>query len=264
MQVTNDPTQDIVRYLLGELPERDRRGFEERYFADDALFESVCAVEDELIASYLRGELRFWKRRKFRREYLADPRRRRRLEFVANLLDVSRRPSLTPERFRGTISSWPKAFPVLAALVLVTCVGWAWAVFRERQAENETAQLRTAVPTRLNQVFSIVLAPGQLRGSRGPQPWRIPRGTEQVRVQLKIPAGGPERGYRARIQTPDGDEVWFSSGLFARFANGVMVVTLELPAAAVAGGDYVVRLDGPSQSGGFESLEDFAFSVARQ
>lgn len=50
--------QEIAkRYLLGELPEEERAGLEERYFLDDEEFEQFEIAEDELIDRYVRNEL---------------------------------------------------------------------------------------------------------------------------------------------------------------------------------------------------------------
>jgi hypothetical protein len=46
-----------MRYLLGTLSEEERARMEERYFSDDAEFEELEIVEEELIDRYIRGEL---------------------------------------------------------------------------------------------------------------------------------------------------------------------------------------------------------------
>ena len=47
----------LTRYLLGELPEGESAALEEEYFGDDACFERLLALEDELIDDYVRGAL---------------------------------------------------------------------------------------------------------------------------------------------------------------------------------------------------------------
>jgi hypothetical protein len=70
----------IVRYLLDELPPVERRLFEQRYFLDDQLFESVCSIEEQLIRDYLRGELPTDQRRRFEARYLESPPLREKVE----------------------------------------------------------------------------------------------------------------------------------------------------------------------------------------
>ncbi len=48
---------ELIQYLLGDLPDKRRDEMEEHYFQDPALHETLLAVEEELIDSYARGEL---------------------------------------------------------------------------------------------------------------------------------------------------------------------------------------------------------------
>ena len=64
--------QEIAkRYLLGELPEEERTGIEERYFLDDEEFEQFEIAEDELIDRYVRDELSAEERRRFEKLLVA-------------------------------------------------------------------------------------------------------------------------------------------------------------------------------------------------
>jgi hypothetical protein len=47
----------LTQYLLGQMSETERVEIEDRFFADDALFEYLAAIETELIDAYVRGEL---------------------------------------------------------------------------------------------------------------------------------------------------------------------------------------------------------------
>ena len=47
----------MQQYLLGRLPEEEEAELERRYLADDALFEELLAIEDDLRDAYVRGEL---------------------------------------------------------------------------------------------------------------------------------------------------------------------------------------------------------------
>lgn len=240
-----------VRYLLGRLPAGERDAFEARYFADAEVFESVCAVEDALIGAYLRGELPPWTRWSFRRRYLSDPRRRERVEFVARLIEVSRAPSLAAPRAHGLFVGWPAAATAVAAVVV--CFAGTWVAYRGRLASYGAAlSARPPAP-----VFAVFLTPGQLRGGGGPRRWRVPANAGQVSLRMEIPPGEPASGYRANVATPEGVTVWEAVDLSADAAG----VVLLAPAAALPAGDYIVRLEARRGSG-FESVEDYAFSVA--
>lgn len=47
----------IVRYLLGRLPDEERKELTDRYFEDDDLFADIVAVKDELLDNYRHGAL---------------------------------------------------------------------------------------------------------------------------------------------------------------------------------------------------------------
>ena len=48
---------ELVRYLLGELTKAERAELKARIAGDDALFEQVSELEEDLIDAYVRGEL---------------------------------------------------------------------------------------------------------------------------------------------------------------------------------------------------------------
>jgi anti-sigma factor RsiW len=54
----SDPKEDeLVRYLLGELPKAERAALKLRIAGDDAVFQQVRELEDDLVDAYVRGEL---------------------------------------------------------------------------------------------------------------------------------------------------------------------------------------------------------------
>jgi anti-sigma factor RsiW len=72
----------MIQYWLGELsPEAEQR-LEDRYFADDDLFEQLLAVREELFDAYARGELSEAERARFEQHLLHSPENREELEFA--------------------------------------------------------------------------------------------------------------------------------------------------------------------------------------
>jgi hypothetical protein len=55
MSVEAPDEKRAVQYLLGKLPEAEQVLIEQRAWADDAWYEHVLAIEDELMYAYLRG-----------------------------------------------------------------------------------------------------------------------------------------------------------------------------------------------------------------
>lgn len=78
---------EIRRFLLGEMPPDARTALEEKFFADESLFEQIRLTEDELIESYVRGTLSTAEKANFEREFLSTELRRKRVRFAGAMLD---------------------------------------------------------------------------------------------------------------------------------------------------------------------------------
>ncbi|MBO0798375.1 MAG: hypothetical protein J2P31_06090 [Blastocatellia bacterium] len=139
--------QRIIQYLLNELPEEDQVRFEDEYLEDDALFEQVRAVEEELIEDYVRGRLTERVRRLFERHYLASEQRRARLESARQLILICTSESESSlkaaaggrigSRIRGPLFSFARprlvlGFGVVAALFLIVASGLVFELMRLR------------------------------------------------------------------------------------------------------------------------------------
>jgi anti-sigma factor RsiW len=82
---TNPKDRRLVQYLLGQLPDADRIELEDRFFAEDALFEYLAAVETDLIDAYARGALAGVDRDQFERRLLPSPRFQTRIAIAIQL-----------------------------------------------------------------------------------------------------------------------------------------------------------------------------------
>lgn len=93
----------VRKYLLGQLPERERERLEVGLLRDDQYYESLAAledeVEDELIDQYLDGELTEPEREHFERVFLKVPERAHKLKVIKDLKE--RAPVRTPEPVRS-------------------------------------------------------------------------------------------------------------------------------------------------------------------
>jgi hypothetical protein len=88
MAMTGDPDDALLaRYLMGACSEDEKAHVEEHLFARDAVFERLCAVEEELIGRRVRGQLTAEDRDRFDRAY-AEPPRRDRVLFARALTTV--------------------------------------------------------------------------------------------------------------------------------------------------------------------------------
>jgi anti-sigma factor RsiW len=86
LMAKDDEQELLYKYLLGELPEEQQAELEQRYFTDDALFERLIAVEDELINRYARNESSDEERKRIETYFLISQARRKRLMFTQALM----------------------------------------------------------------------------------------------------------------------------------------------------------------------------------
>lgn len=126
--------QMLERYLLGDLAASERERIEKEYFTSDAAWESLSAVENDLIDSSIRGRLSPQQQAQFQQYFLQSPRRRERFEFARLLLDPALRqvpavvsPPPSERKFHPSgfaIFNWISAPQWrMAAIILLLAVG---------------------------------------------------------------------------------------------------------------------------------------------
>jgi hypothetical protein len=147
----------MVRYILKDLTEEERTGLEESYFADDTLFETLVAVEDELVDEYARGELTGRRRELFEKNYLTSDDRRERVEFAraltrsvikrkARSLEGAKEPPARSATWLASIKSFFQSpSPALklgfAAAMLAALFAASWLVVENLRLRAEVGQL---------------------------------------------------------------------------------------------------------------------------
>lgn len=101
--------QDLIRYLLGSLPEEEAERLDELSIADDAFAWRLNAVENDLVDAYVRGELSGGHLAEFKKSYLSSPKRLQKLEFAwaLNSFSAKKSPTLNPkEESSSGLSPW--------------------------------------------------------------------------------------------------------------------------------------------------------------
>jgi len=121
------------------MAEQERTAFEERFVADEGLFEQISVVEDELIESYVRGELTVAEKEKCESLFLSTEPRRRRVAFTRAMLEkldeqkdsaaavIARTATKNRAGWNGIVELFntPRlAFGVAFALLLLVSGGW--------------------------------------------------------------------------------------------------------------------------------------------
>ncbi len=154
--MAQEPASDdqMIRYLLGDLPAEEQARLEEQYFTDDRVFEQLPALEDELIHDYLRGELSDPVRQQFERHFLASPERRQKLEFARAFETHLSRASasavpgvaagpepqgrgIAPTQPHGAAWRWALAAAGVAVVVLA-----AWLAVENKQLRSRLRQMQ--------------------------------------------------------------------------------------------------------------------------
>ncbi len=147
----------IVRYLLGELPEKQQVEIEDQAFQDQRYLQNILAVENDLIDEYVRGEIPLNKRQKFESHFLASAERRRKVEFARALSTVasesevfesvppvsSDAPRFLLNPLRAFIQSLnPAAAFSVAAAALILVFGASWLIRDGLRQRSQLSQLR--------------------------------------------------------------------------------------------------------------------------
>src|SRR5262249_17821675 len=88
MTEQHEAKSTMIRYLLGQMSDRERSSFEEQYQKDTGLFYELAELENDLIDLYALGALSAGDQEQMR-SFLADPDRQRRLAFAKTLARYS-------------------------------------------------------------------------------------------------------------------------------------------------------------------------------
>ncbi len=122
---------------------------------------------------------------------------------------------------------------------------------RVRALETASARPTTAIPT-------FTLAAGLLRSGGSLTRVVVPPDVAVVRLALDLPADEYPL-YRAALEDVDGNEIWAQSRLKAETTEEQVVVSVLVPTAALAHGDYEMKVSGLTESGDLEGLSRYTF-----
>ncbi len=168
--------EQLVRYLLGQLPDEDAQRVEELSIVDDEVAQRIGVVENDLVDAYVSGKLVEPNRTQFERVYLATARRREKVRFAESLLgsgtigriatpeDVNaarnrlRGPTAAPQKARARGGRWFEWFlgspetswglAVAAALLLIVTGVLAFQAVRLRNELTGVQSARAALDQR--------------------------------------------------------------------------------------------------------------------
>jgi hypothetical protein len=151
--------QQLVRYLLGLLPDEEAARLDELSIADDEFAWRLRAVENDLVDAYASGTLTGETAERFESFYLSSPRRRKTLRVARSFLRAVDRRDEPPDAATGrsveraTAVEPARAFPAwrlmaVAALLLLACGALLFDGMRLRNGLNEALRASATLDRR--------------------------------------------------------------------------------------------------------------------
>ena len=235
--MTSDERDRLIRYLLGgALPEGEQQDIEQRYFGDDAFFEEMDLVEQELIDNYLSGRLTGEHQELFESQYLAVHWRRRRVELI-RALD-------TALRDRGAVD---KTLPAQLQERIRRVLAAAGRVAEECLSTAGIPSLVLRAVERSEQRPAAVLTLGRTT--------RIARIVAEIKTDLEY------QSWTISVENAGREVVWVQEDVFIRFDHRLAKAEIYLPAENLHTGDYFVVLQGRNGDSPLEKVATFQFAV---
>ncbi|HEY7286185.1 MAG TPA: hypothetical protein VH497_12115 [Vicinamibacterales bacterium] len=127
--------EQLVRYILGLLPESETERLDEASIADDEVAERLRIVEDDLVDAYVRGALDPATLERFESYYLSSPERREHVRFAASLVRSVDRAAPPPRSKTATGASTAQSVAATLASSAIssgTSESRTWSVLRRR------------------------------------------------------------------------------------------------------------------------------------
>jgi hypothetical protein len=294
---------EIIRYLLGELPDDDAERLDEQSVVDDDFAAKLRAAEDDLVDAYASGRLSGDRLKRFEAFYLGSPHRRDQAGFARRFLsavddDARARQQRVPvpRRPASELSSWVswvRSWGLAAAAVMLLAVGaLVVADARLRDSLRQASQRATAADARVatladqlaaerkataaaeaslarahaavsTPAVALVLLP-QTRGV-GTVPI-VGVGPEATTVGVALVIEGTAHGsYDATLKDPTGNQVVWRGGPFAaEDGQPARLVSVALPAHLLKSQHYVVDLFTAGAGRGRDFAGSYTFEVVRR
>jgi hypothetical protein len=267
---TINQQEQLAAYLLGELPEEDQLRLEREYFIDDAAYEQLVALEDELAYDYLEGRLSPQRRLRFETTIGATGRGRKNLEFARSLLDVlktSRKVTAMPARYWAAGIAAALALAVLPAWLAFRVAGLTTQLEKLRgesttwqaRLERELAARSVPPPAPAPVEATFLLAPGLARSEGGPERLQLSAQADTIRFELVLPPGASSGDLVITIRAAAGGEIWSRS---SAVPGHTAIATV--PARLFAAGEYTIAVRRLAAGEQPPDLATYSFRLVRK
>jgi hypothetical protein len=220
-------------YLLHKLPEDERDAFEDRWVEDSALYEQLRNAEVDLLDAYARGALSPADRKRVSKYLLDSPNQRRKLLFARTLLDAFPAPARPTTPWRRMAS---------AAAIVLLAASVCWLAWQNAAMRRELAAAAHAPRPSPGNVYVAEVRMDTTRGiAASITPVRLPAGSQILRLDLEIAPGDEAQVLSASVSR-DGRTVWSEEPVRAERRAFGFVASVWVPAAALAPGEYEIKL----------------------
>ena len=228
----------LIAYLLHEMPEGEREAFSERWFGDAELCEELRMAEAELLDAYARGTASIEQRAQIERWLLGSPVQQQKLEFARALATAV--PGTRPRR-----NYWAALGAAAAAIALL--VSLSLLLMRNRHLENELARLESQARAQAQiqvlpgAAYAVFLPADTLRGAAGSS-LRIPKSAAVLHLELGLDRD-QERDLDSVVLSTSGRDIWRQQPVTLEGAAPAMWASLWIPAGLFRPGHYTLKLE---------------------
>ena len=280
--MSHESDEQLVRYLLGELPEDEAESLDERSITDDAIALRLRVLEDELVDRYARGERFGGALARFDRVYRDSPYLQERVRF-AEVLHARAASPVSNTAPKGIVESPRRALfwslTAAAALILATA-GYLFIAnqrlhddinrldARRASAEEQNARLqqqlesqRAEPATSAAPVAAAFLLPAPRRGDSTDTPIALRKGAAEVVLRLQLEPADYARFWAALKDVESDRIVWRSADLTADATGPDRAVTITVPVTVLRAQRYAVELSGLGLAGANELLGSYPIRV---
>lgn len=283
---------ELIRYLLGELPEDDEERLDEQSVVDDEFASRLRLVEDDLVDAYTRGALTAERKRRFEAFYLASPRRRDKVAFARRLQQAVEGDMAQAAPSGATPSRRNRWIPWALAAAVALCLGTGALVQHARvqaaltdarqrlgaadrqlaAVSSELAAQRRAAATAQQSLtqaqtapplvaVTLVLTP-QTRGSAAAPVIAVAAASRTVPLALRV-EDARAAPFSVELRDPGSNRIiWRSAPLAADHGSPATLVGVALPAALLKSQHYAIDLY--TTQPGRDFVDSYTFEAVRR
>jgi hypothetical protein len=280
--MSHESDEQLVRYLLGDLPADETERLDERSITDDALALRLRVLEDELVDRYARGERFGGALERFDRVYRDSAYLQERVRFAEVL--HTRAASAESNAAPGGIVESPRhtlvwSLTAAAALILATA-GYLFIANQRLQDDLDRLDARRASVEEHNARLQQQLDDRRVEPAPPPAPPSAtflllpprrgdntdttiaPRqGVAEVALRLQLEPADYARFFAALKDVDTDRIVWRSADLTPDSSASDRAVTITLPVTLLRAQRYAVELSGLGAGGANELLASYPIRV---